>query len=162
MSTRISQLPPYVGPNNPVGDLPISIAGTTYRISPQQITGAYVDYYVGTFGSRLALESSIGIPYAGYFGFVVNVIGPVKELAQYNGTTWDYTNLLSTGGATPLANLEVRVFKKAAGNSGGFTKETGDWVMGEPVAGTFWSWAIVGSDPGDYNTYQVLIENSIT
>jgi hypothetical protein len=35
MSTRISELPPYTGATNPVGDMPISINGVTYRITPQ-------------------------------------------------------------------------------------------------------------------------------
>jgi len=36
--TKISALPPYVGPVSPLGDVPISIGGTTYKISPSQLT----------------------------------------------------------------------------------------------------------------------------
>lgn len=36
MSKKITELPPYVGSNNPIGDIPISINGVTYRISPYQ------------------------------------------------------------------------------------------------------------------------------
>lgn len=39
MSTRISELPPYTGATNPVGDMPISINGVTYRITPQLLEG---------------------------------------------------------------------------------------------------------------------------
>jgi len=35
MSTKISELPSYTGSNNPVGDIPISISGVTYKITPQ-------------------------------------------------------------------------------------------------------------------------------
>jgi len=35
MSTKIDELPPYVGTTNPIGDIPISINGVTYRITPQ-------------------------------------------------------------------------------------------------------------------------------
>jgi hypothetical protein len=35
---KISELPPYVGPNNPVGDVPISISGTTFKISPDKFS----------------------------------------------------------------------------------------------------------------------------
>jgi hypothetical protein len=35
MSTKISELPVYTGTANPNGDIPISIAGVTYRITPQ-------------------------------------------------------------------------------------------------------------------------------
>ena len=34
MNKKISQLPQYVGTAQPVGDIPISIGGTTYRIDP--------------------------------------------------------------------------------------------------------------------------------
>lgn len=36
MSKKITELPPYVGSNNPIGDIPISINGVTYKISPYQ------------------------------------------------------------------------------------------------------------------------------
>lgn len=35
MSKKINELPPYVGATNPIGDIPISINGVTYRITPQ-------------------------------------------------------------------------------------------------------------------------------
>src|SRR5690606_26196619 len=62
------------------------------------------------------------------------------------------------GGTNSLAPFEVRVLKKAPGNNGGFTKEPGDWVYGEPYENVYWALAIVGSDPEDYNTYTVRTE----
>lgn len=70
-------------------------------------------------------------------------------------------DFVAFAGSSPLDALEVRVFKKAAGNTGGYAKEPGDWVFGEPVAGTYWKWAIVGADPEDYNTYTVVDESSL-
>jgi len=37
MSEKINELPPYVGTTNPIGDMPISINGVTYRITPQLV-----------------------------------------------------------------------------------------------------------------------------
>lgn len=34
---KISELPPYIGPNSPVGDIPISISGTTFKIDPSKL-----------------------------------------------------------------------------------------------------------------------------
>ncbi len=39
MSTKISALPTYIGPDSPLGDIPISINGTTYKITPEKIKG---------------------------------------------------------------------------------------------------------------------------
>jgi hypothetical protein len=39
MSKKISELPEYIGADTPAGDVPISIAGTTYRITPAKIKG---------------------------------------------------------------------------------------------------------------------------
>lgn len=36
-SKEISRLDPYSGPNNPVGHIPITILGVTYKITPQQM-----------------------------------------------------------------------------------------------------------------------------
>lgn len=41
MSEKISQLPPYSGPDSPAGYIPISVMGTTYRIDPSKLSGRY-------------------------------------------------------------------------------------------------------------------------
>lgn len=37
MSEKISNLPPWTGQNVPTGDIPITINGVTYRISPNNL-----------------------------------------------------------------------------------------------------------------------------
>jgi len=66
-------------------------------------------------------------------------------------------------GSSPLAPLELRVLKKATGNSGGFTVEVGDLVYGEPVSGTFWNQATYNGGtggPSNLDNYTVWSESS--
>lgn len=62
MSKKISELPEYIGIPQPVGDIPISISGTTYRISPLLLSsssssvpyiGATSDVNLGEYGIQL-------------------------------------------------------------------------------------------------------------
>lgn len=118
-----------------------------------------IDHYFGSKPTESEFIDSVRrTPVKDDFGFVINT--GVFKLAFYNGASWIFVDLLGGGVSTlqPLEPLEVRVFKKASGNTGGYTKEVGDWVYGEPYEGIYWAWAIVGSDPNDYNTYEVKSE----
>lgn len=62
---KISLLPPYVGDNQPVGDIPITVGGRTYRIDPSKInrSGAgsgsmnrLAEFEVGTEGYEIGGE----------------------------------------------------------------------------------------------------------
>lgn len=69
----------------------------------------------------------------------------------------------SAASSSPLAPLEIRVLKKAEGNTGGFTKEAGDFVFGEPIAGTFWVVArFEGGDAAILDNYTVFLDTSTT
>jgi hypothetical protein len=121
MSTKISDLPPYIGVSNPDGDLPISILGTTYKIKPNQIGEASLGV-----GSRFKgdFNASTNSPtLANGFGsngdyYKVSVGGDVdfgaglvsllaNDFIYYNGYTgiWNlWFRESSGGGSTPIAS----------------------------------------------------------
>jgi hypothetical protein len=66
MNKKISQLPQYVGTVQPVGDIPISIGGTTYRIDPSLLvyinpnpSGFIIDKGYITIVSPVQLANSV-------------------------------------------------------------------------------------------------------
>lgn len=74
----------------------------------------------------------------------------------------DFAAFAAAGNA-PLQPLELRVLRKAEGNTGGFTIEVGDLVYGEPVSGVFWNQATYNGGSGgaaNVNNYTVWSETS--
>ena len=135
-------------------DVPANVLTATFLTvtedSISEPNDPYTGNYLGQYRSREVFEDATGtFALNGDFGFVRSNYS--LELVLYFGNSYNYYDLL----IKPLEPLEVRVFKKAVGNNGGFTKEPGDWVSGEPEAGVYWVWAIVGADPQDYTTYEV-------
>lgn len=125
-------------------------------ITPQrmrQVIGPIITSYAGRSSN---ISGTLPILFNQFSG----AISIRKASASQDGylSKEDFAVLSAGSTNAPLAPLEVRVFKKATGNTGGFTKETGDWVHGEPSAGVCWLLAIVGSDPEDYDTYEVKFE----
>lgn len=132
------------------------VAAINYLLSIIPPGSAGVKVYTGIPDPNVTPPPSF--QYADFYMQVTSENIPI-QLWQWNGNDWVVVSYSGGGGGLgPLAPLEVRVFKKATGNTGGYTKETGDWVYGEPYEGIYWVWAIVGSDPEDYDTYTVKSE----
>ncbi|MBC7382246.1 MAG: hypothetical protein H7296_04530, partial [Bacteroidia bacterium] len=143
MSQKISQLPLYVGTSNPVGEMPISILGTTYRILSQVFIGAYSDYYKGTLTTRVLFEASVARPLKGMFGFIYD--STTLELAIYNGSIWNYFDLSGGGGGAQtldqtLANGNTAINKEIlleGANPNVFALLTSNSLtIGDPILGS--------------------------
>ncbi len=128
MSTRISELPPYTGATNPVGDIPISINGVTYRITPQllaqtlqQILDNNHDLVNGNnFQGSGAGYSSTGININAFgdlsfetsAGNNVNAFG---ELSAFS-STGDNINAFGSNSAIANSGSNVNAFGDEAAN----------------------------------------------
>lgn len=122
-------------------------------VTPAKVRQVLIPIIASYAGRNANLSGTAPINYNQFTG----VISMIRASASQSGYLHkdDFVAFSAGGSNTPLGFLETRVFKKAEGNTGGFTKEEGDWVYGEPEAGVYWLWAIVGSDPDDYSTYEV-------
>lgn len=70
---KISQLPPYIGNNSPIGELPISILGVTYKITVEKVLPDNKLYSAATFkfiqkgfGNVDEVNEQIGDIYCGW------------------------------------------------------------------------------------------------
>ena len=118
MSKKISQLPEYIGIPQPVGDIPISINGTTYRISPSLLSnlanfipylGATSDVNLGEYGIQLGNLEFDNTP--------TNI--PTNVGSMYYNDTDGTLDLLLKGGNVKLQigqESVVRVVNKTATN----------------------------------------------
>jgi len=152
MSTRISDLPPYVGTNNPLGDIPISINGVTYRITPQllaqtlqqvldsnhdlinannfQGTDAGYDNtgsYINGFGELAAYQNSGNNvnAFGSQTGFdnTGNNVNALGENAAL-GNTGDNINAFGIRAAKNNTQDNVNAFGKDAGNGNELSGQT--------------------------------------
>jgi hypothetical protein len=90
MSTKISNLPPYYGTNNQIGDIPISINGVTYKINPGSLVPSLQSYKVFT-----ALLTQYGGSSLVDFGSGSLTIGTTYKIIQQSSpaTGYDFTNV---------------------------------------------------------------------
>ena len=118
MSKKISELPEYLGIPQPVGDIPISISGTTYRISPSLLSssnssvpyiGATSDVNLGEYGIQLGNLEFDNTP--------TNI--PTTVGSMYYNDTDGTLDLILKGGNVKLQigqESVVRVVNKTATN----------------------------------------------
>lgn len=118
MSKKISQLPEYIGTPQPVGDIPISIDGITYKITPTLISnlanyvkylGATSDVNLGEFGIQLGNLEFDNTP--------TNI--PTSVGSMYYNDTDGTLDLILKGGNVKLQigqESVIRVVNKTATN----------------------------------------------
>jgi len=117
--------------------------------------------YYGIFGSESELTTVRDDVAYGAFAWILNT--GVLELALYDGSDWQYFNLLG-GSSTPATFLSLQIKRKGTGNTAP-TLESGDWVEGGVSEGSgtsiWWSLAKYnGGDPATLSNYTVI--SSIT
>lgn len=135
MSTRISELPLYTGATNPVGDMPISINGVTYRITPQLL--AQTLQQVLDKNHDLVNANNFQGTDAGFNNVGYNVIG-FGNLAAYqnNGSDNNFFGA-QTGFDNTGSNVNAMGYNSALANEGNnvnaFGEETANLNTGKDV-----------------------------
>jgi len=136
MSTKIDELPPYVGTTNPIGDIPISINGVTYRITPQllmQTLQEVLDNNHDLVNGNNFQGSDAGFGNTGVdvnaFGVVAgygNTGNSVNAFGNQSGfdNTGSHVNAFGYNAALSNTGSHVNAFGKDAGNGNQLSGQT--------------------------------------